>query len=161
MHCIGKPLETSVAFMSSGADCSRPTVAGRLKSLKLQPWYKWLTKVMIQGSLWVSSSLDMTRAGFIGCFPEQMSLFTVHLSLRGFPGGNDEINYHLLYISMSLKDIVLWILPILLSDNLLSALIIWCKHLLRLRLPPPSRPRMSEMPLWKNRQENYGTQFIK
>lgn len=47
---------------------------------------------------------------------------------------------------------------ILLSGQLFSALS-WCKHLLRSHLPSPSRPWMSEKPLWKN--ENYGTQLIK
>lgn len=28
MHCIGKPLETSVAFMLSASDCSQPTASG-------------------------------------------------------------------------------------------------------------------------------------
>lgn len=60
MHCIGKPQETSVAFMLSESDCSRPTASG----------VSALPAVIPNVHVFVYV-----------CFPEQMSLFAVHPSL--------------------------------------------------------------------------------
>lgn len=100
VHCTGKPLETAVAFMSSGCWEIKVSKAAAM----IQVTHKGDDTRVTLGFL----MLGHDACGFLYvCFPEQMSLFAVHLSLRGFPGGNDEINYHLLYISMSVKDIIL------------------------------------------------------
>lgn len=60
MHCIGKPEETSVAFMLSESDCSQPTASGVSAVLAVIPYAHAFVYVY---------------------FPEQMSLYAVHLSL--------------------------------------------------------------------------------